>query len=315
MGDWKGFERLAERIVRDLHPDATVTLDDHLPGQFTEKKRQIDVSIRWADRDHEQLTIVQARDRSRPADVNAVGEFIAVIEDVGASRGVMVCRSGFTKDAKIYARNKGVELYNLHDAESRDWRLELTIPLLWIDLHPSADFPCRIHLNKGEQLALEDNAPILGIPEGPRIHPAAMFEQLWNQRAIPDTPGVRHTIQSSPLLTPVLRVDGQAEWRHVDLQVVYEVERRAWLGQFTPNQRRGLVDFLNNDAFTASHLPIGEVPTERNDQWVEIDDPDGVAVRVRGTLVTTIGYELAPGSFTRMETTVALPGRPPERLP
>jgi hypothetical protein len=23
MGDWKGFERLAERIVRDLHPDAT----------------------------------------------------------------------------------------------------------------------------------------------------------------------------------------------------------------------------------------------------------------------------------------------------
>jgi hypothetical protein len=31
-----------------------------------------------------------------------------------------------------------------------------------------------------------------------------------------------------------MRVDGQAEWREVDLQVVYEVERRAWLGQFTP---------------------------------------------------------------------------------
>ena len=100
MGDWKGFERLAERIVRDLHPDATVTLDDHLLGRFTEKKRQIDVSIRWTDSDHEQLTIVQARDRSRPADVNAVGEFIAVVEDIGASRGIMVCRSGFTKDAK-----------------------------------------------------------------------------------------------------------------------------------------------------------------------------------------------------------------------
>ena len=150
-----------------MHPDATVTLDDHLPGRFTEKKRQIDVSIRWTDSGHEQLTIVQARDRSRPADVNAVGEFIAVIEDVGASRGILVCRSGFTKNAKTYARNKGVELYNLHDAESRDWRLELTIPLLWIDLHPSADFPCRIHLNKGEQPALEDNGPILPIPEGP----------------------------------------------------------------------------------------------------------------------------------------------------
>ena len=33
MGNWKGFERLAERIARDLHPDATVTLDDHLSGR------------------------------------------------------------------------------------------------------------------------------------------------------------------------------------------------------------------------------------------------------------------------------------------
>jgi hypothetical protein len=315
VGDWKGFERLAERIVRNLHPDATVTLDDHLPGQFTEKKRQIDVSIRWTDSNHEQLTIVQARDRSRPADVNAVGEFIAVVEDVGASRGAMVCRSGFTKDAKTYARNKGVELYNLHDAESRDWSLELTIPLLWIDLHPAADFPCRIHLVKGEQLALEDGFPVIHLPGGLRIHPATVFEQLWNERAIPDTPGIRHTIQSAPLCAPVLRVDGQTEWRDVDLQVVYEVDRRAWLGQFTPNQCRGLVDYLDDNAFTASHLPIGEIPSERNDQWVEIDDPDGVAVRIRGTLVTTIGYQLTPGAFARVETTVARPGRPPERLP
>ena len=68
--------------------------------------------------------------------MNAIGEFVAVVEDVGASRGVMVCRSAFAKDAKTDARNKGIALYNLHDAESRDWRLELTIPLLWIDLHP-----------------------------------------------------------------------------------------------------------------------------------------------------------------------------------
>jgi hypothetical protein len=246
--------------------------------------------------------------------VNAVGCFAAVVEDVDATRGVMVCRSGFTQTAKTYARNKGIELYNLHDAESRDWRLELTIPLLWIDLFPSAEFSHRIDLVEGELLAQDDDEPVVYVPDGPRIRPAEVFEQLWNQRAIPDTPGVRHTIQSSPLSTPVLRVDGQDEWRDVDLQIVYEVDRRAWLGQFTPNQCRGLVDYLDNDAFTASHLPIGEIPTERNDQWVEIDDPDGVAVRVRGTLVTTIGYELAPGSFTRVGTTVTPPGGPPERI-
>jgi hypothetical protein len=114
MGDWKGFERLAERIARDLLPHATIALDDRLPGRLSEKKRQIDVSIRWFDADQEYLTIVQARDRNKPANINAIGEFVAVIEDVGATRGVMVCRSGFTKNARTYARNKGIELYNLH---------------------------------------------------------------------------------------------------------------------------------------------------------------------------------------------------------
>jgi hypothetical protein len=314
MADWRGFERLAERIARDLAPDATVTWNDHLPGRLTEGKRQIDVSIRWSDADREYLTIVQAKDWGTRADVKAIDAFASVINDVDATRGVMVCRSGFTKKAKTYACNLGIGLYNLHDAESRNWRLELTIPLLWIDLHPAAEFPCRIQLVKGEQVAVQDGFPVLHVPGGPRIHPAEVFEQLWNERAIPDTPGIRHTIQLAPLSTPVLRVDGQAEWRDVDLQVVYQVDRRAWLGQFTPNQCRGLVDYLDNNAFTVSHLPIGEIPTERNDQWVEIDDPDDLAVRVRGTLVTTIGYQLAPGAFARVETTVTPPSRPPERL-
>src|SRR5215216_7546285 len=167
MPDWKGFERLAERIARDLRPDATVTWDDHLRGRISEATRQIDVSIRWSDSDREYLTIVQAKDWGTPADVKAIDAFASVVKDVEATRGVMVCRSGFSRRAKTYARNLGIGLYNLHDAESRDWRLELTIPLLWIDLHPSADFPCRIHLNKGEQLALEDNEPVLHVPGGP----------------------------------------------------------------------------------------------------------------------------------------------------
>ena len=98
-----------------------------------------------------------------------------------------------------------------------------------------------------------------------------------------------------------------------------ELRLRQWLcrsreWRALPEIDVGLLDYLDNNAFTASHLPIGEIPTERNDQWVEIDDPDGVAVRIRGTLVTTIGYQLAPGAFTRVETTVARPGLPPERL-
>jgi hypothetical protein len=45
MSDWKGFERLAERIARDLDPEAKITGDDYLPGRISETQRQIDVSM------------------------------------------------------------------------------------------------------------------------------------------------------------------------------------------------------------------------------------------------------------------------------
>jgi hypothetical protein len=158
---------LASWLPRQQSP-----LDDHLYGNDSETKRQIDVSIRWSDRGQEYLTIVQAKDWGRRADIPAVGEFAQVVEDVRATRGVMVCRSGFTANAKTLARNKGIGLYNLHDAESRDWCLDLTIPLLWIDLHPTAVFNQRIYLERGEALLLEDGLPILSTKPGENwVHP------------------------------------------------------------------------------------------------------------------------------------------------
>jgi hypothetical protein len=310
MSDWKRFERLAERIARDLDPEAKITWDDHLPGCISETQRQIDVSIQWSAADRQYLTIVQTKDWGAPADLPAVGEFASVVEDVGATRGVMVCRSGFTKKAKTYARNKGIGLYNLHDAESQNWRLELTIPLLWVDLHPSAQFSCPVYLVKGESLPLDNGIPLLFThPGGPRIDPFSLFEQLWNARAIPDTPGQPHTVQSPPLSTPVEDTNGQMVWRSAPFQMVYEVHRRAWLGQFTPDECRGLVDYLDDNAFIASHLPVGQIPVERDEHWVEIDDPDDVALNTRGALVTTIGFEIVPGYFAVEDATIIPPGQ------
>lgn len=318
MGDWKGFERLAERIARDLAPHATVTWDDHLPGRLSKTSRQIDVSIRWSDAEEQYLTIVQAKDWGDPADLPAVGAFASVIEDVGATQGVMACRSGFTQGARNYARSKGIELYNLHDAESRDWRLELTIPLLWVDLHPSAQFDFHsFYLVQGESCLVDGRGlPLLFThPGGPQIDPVALFEQLWNERAVSGAPGVQYSLEAPLMAIPIEDTSGQPGWRSIGFRIMYEVARRAWLGQFTPDECRGLVDYLHDNAFIASHLPVGQVPVERDERWVEIDDPDGVAVNTRGTVVTTIGFEIAPGSGTVENPTVIPPGGlPPERL-
>lgn len=80
-----------------------------------ETKRQIDVSIRWTFGVDKYLTIVQAKDHGRRADIKVVDEFLSVIRDVKATGGILICRSGFTKNAHTYARNCGVSLVNVHD--------------------------------------------------------------------------------------------------------------------------------------------------------------------------------------------------------
>jgi hypothetical protein len=308
MANWKGFERLAERIARDLAPSAQVTWNDHLPGQESETDRQIDVSIRWRDGDREYMTIVQTKDWSTPADLVAVGEFAAVVEDVRATRGIMVCRSGFTEKAKTYARNKGIGLYNLHDAESQDWRLQLTIPLLWVDLHPEVRFNCQSYFDAGESLLLDDGVPILSTDPGKsRINMFSTFERVWNGGAIPRTPGRLHSLGSSePVSVLIEDTSGNKLWRPTEFEMLYEVDYRAWLGQFRPAECRGLVDYLDDNAFIASHLPIGQIPVERDERWVEIDDPDEVALNTRGTLVTTTGFEILPGSAKVNDLDVSL---------
>ena len=131
MSDWEEFEKLAEKIFKELHNSAVIKHNDKIFGRQTQKHRQIDVSIRWNSNGSDYLTIVQTKDYKSPADINEVGEFLSVVNDVCASSGILVCNSGFTKDANTYARNVGISLLNLHDALSAKWSRKLTIPILW----------------------------------------------------------------------------------------------------------------------------------------------------------------------------------------
>jgi hypothetical protein len=101
-------------------------------------------------------------------------------------------------------------------------------------------------------------------------------------------------------------------WRPISFEVVYKVDCQAWLGQFTPAECRGLVDYLDDNAFITTYLPIGQIPVGRDERWVEIDDPNQVALNTRGTLVTTTGFEIAPGSGTLSDQTVTGPGEQKE---
>lgn len=300
MQKWKRFEKLAEKIFRELSPKAKIKWDDKILGCLSKRKRQIDVSIQINMNGENILIIVQAKNWKNPAGIDAVEKFISVVEDVRANRGILICRSGFTKDAKVYAENTGIELYNIHDAEKKEWNLEISIPILWKELIPKVTFDFKIHLDKGDIIKWDSSGLILSHDEGQtRVNFLSTFERLWNQNEISKTPGKIHHLESEkPLKCLVIKPDKTKIWESpVSIQLVYIVEEKNWFGHFKPEECRGIVDYLRDEAFYVSSLPIGEIPFKKDKEWKLIEKPNEIAVQMRGTLVATSNWVLIkPGS-------------------
>ena len=130
MSDWLDFEKMIARVYQTISPRALVKHNDSIQGMDSGIERQIDVSVRFKEAGCAFLIIVQAKNYKNPADINVVGEFATVIKDVRASKGVLICNAGFTQGAQQLAISLGIDLCTAHDAETKDWRAILTIPVV-----------------------------------------------------------------------------------------------------------------------------------------------------------------------------------------
>ncbi|MFE1443840.1 restriction endonuclease [Streptomyces sp. NPDC058739] len=295
---WAKYEELAHKIVEELMPHAVVTLDDHPYGHETETPRQIDVSAKWTDQGKDYLLIVQVKDLASPADINTVGTFRSVIQDVGAHKGVLICSGGFSKKARTYARNLGIGLYQLHDASSRDWALELTVPLIWVSLNPEFHMSARFTTSVAGQLRMHREKGLTFSEDGGRSRTTMReyFSGLWNSGNLDRTPGAHEKQARKGLDIPYVDNRGVEVWGKLDLEFTYEVKRQSWLGQYRPSDCRGLLDFIESDLFIPSYVNLSDMPTTRDETWIEVENPEEVALKTVGMLITTEQYRVVDSS-------------------
>lgn len=300
------FELLAEQIYKELEPLAQVTHNDHIMGLESEISRQIDVSIRYSIDGVDRLTIIQTKDYGdKPADINVVGEFASVIKDVAANKGILICKSGFTRSAKKYAQNLGIDICNLHDAQSRRWSLDIQFPIVWTDFFPTVSLNMKMDIQAGDALQKDPREWMLLRFSKQGEHLGEMplmdiFVQLWNSDAIPirfRKVGDQYSIDyanSVDTLKIVVWNENQNKytWRDIkSIKIEYTVSKKSWLGSFSPDECRGILNYADN-VFQPSYLRIGEIPFEKGKGWKEIDDPDQLVITNTGILVTTEHWRL-----------------------
>jgi len=252
--------------------------DDKILGVESHIERQIDVSIRTTIAGHEILVIVQAKHLSRPADVNVVGEFKAVIEDVRASKGVLVCSSGFTEAALVYGRVSSIDLCTAVDAQNRQWNIDIKIPLVWVEVQGEVEVDLELtpdKTNEKELVVARDIAKWklskdLGLSS---ITVGQYLADLWNSGIIDRVPNVDHVYVMADKDFRLLF--GDDFWCPItDLSVHYKTTKLGWLGAFTLRDCRGLFDQVKKTLIAKAVISSSELPFARDPSWPKLEDPE-----------------------------------------
>jgi hypothetical protein len=270
--EWKQLEILIAKIQQELAPSAKVSHNVKLMGRQSETLRQIDVLVQQPIGQYEMRIIIDCKDHASPVDVNGVGEFLGVINDVGAQKGAMVCPKGFTEAAKAYAKKAQIELYSPVDTDPHKWQIKATAPMICdfrgmkisFGISVSAPVPFTMPYNYFSELVVYDEN------DNPLGTPLEVALKRWEAGELPTEPGKHEDIPNFPVA--VTRVDNGYGMRiPVKLTISLIVYQELYFGQLPIVKIRGLKDehtgLVITNAFTTGNLR----PEDVQKNWLRLE--------------------------------------------
>lgn len=128
--DWREYEREVYEEFRTRYPEADIALNVRLPGILSGTGRQIDVLVDAKVGGAPLRTIIDAKMYNRPIDVKHVEEFLGMMRDVEAQRGLMVTTVGYTEAAleRAHRDASDIELDVMSLAEFQAFQSPIGIP-------------------------------------------------------------------------------------------------------------------------------------------------------------------------------------------
>jgi hypothetical protein len=94
--DWKEYEREIEDYFRAEYPSANITANAKILGRLSNTERQIDLLIDEQVCDWSLKIAIDAKNHNRKIDVKDVEEFLGLVRDIGAHKGVMISTEGYS---------------------------------------------------------------------------------------------------------------------------------------------------------------------------------------------------------------------------
>lgn len=97
--DWKEYETYITRHFQKMFPDTSITHDVRREGLLSKTKRQIDILIEGKIAGFDLTIIVDCKFFNKKVDVKEVESFLSFLQDLKASKGVLITNNGYSKAA------------------------------------------------------------------------------------------------------------------------------------------------------------------------------------------------------------------------
>jgi hypothetical protein len=160
--DWKTYESITKYIYETLGKQSGVTIKGYGSTCIVKGKsgvsHQIDVITSHTEGSNTYETAIECKYRKEKVNKDVVMKVSSIIEDAGISKGVIVTKSGFTKDGLEYAKFKNIGLVELRESTDKDHEStpkEIEIATLQINLNITATRPKLIQINLGNNRKLD----------------------------------------------------------------------------------------------------------------------------------------------------------------
>jgi hypothetical protein len=280
---WKKFEALVAGIQEQLSPNASVTLNEKMKGQRSDVLREVDITVRKWIGQFEIIVAIDCKDYVRPVDVKGVEEFIGLVEDISANKGAMVAANGFTPAAISRAKNSGIDLYRLVDAEEHDWKSYIAIPIV-CDFRSLGigRFTIKGSNSILQELKSQDPklVPLYDQHNNEIGTPLTLLWEKWNEGDIPHEQGwyTGLAISNNPIF--VHAKDGNYEL--VKITGNFNVIQKLYFGQLPLTKISGLRDEVSGKLVLPGNTElitdwIDSVEVERH--WLQLPSIEVLAIK------------------------------------
>jgi hypothetical protein len=292
------YEDLVELIFRALTENTNDTVERNVRLESPDGMREIDVLVRSSVGPIELTTIVEARDFARTINVTQIDGFHSKIQDVRASKGVMVTRGGYSKTARQKAARLGITLLRADQYENvRDTTDD--VPVLVREIRQN-DFAIsfEVHLEGGTTIT---QAAILRLNDVDL--PMLLRDELLQNPSLTESAG-RHTWTPAGLGPPwfIRDVTGKA-WSSDELTIDYGVAEDFYFGYLSDLDKVLYLHDVTTSGSNARFLvPAEKLLLDYQDRFVKYSSTKQIPVepRIRADVVLAPTELDLSGAFFRV---------------